>query len=363
MRSVTAIAVLVLTAVAAPAGAPDEAQPKGYDEFRAAWRAFADPVKKAPKAPIPLEVRQDARIAALPHMQAAVAADPRNPSYHAALAYIQMEAAKYREAKKSIDKAIDLERRDPLLYLLRGQAEAALGNLEPDKAADKSETALRAFEEAARLDRGSSLPLLQSASVALDAGRADLAAAAVERALKRFRFVLRPLPLPEPFDPRPDVSTRMWQYVQLGQWQQLVARCTNVQRAWLKLGGEKEAAGEVDAAYGIYQQALEIGRRVGAAEPNIFITVNYGIQMMYKAYAELARVAEATGSSELGRWRGETGVLDIGQQDLYGAFKRYEKRLKENPPASVDALLALEAKLVRQTILGIGLMPAPAPKD
>jgi hypothetical protein len=164
----------------------------------------------------------------------------------------------------------------------------------------------------------------------------------------------------------------MWQYVQLGQWQQLIARCANVERLLLKLGvtGEEAAKpapdadpAEPDAAKlaevaEIYRRALGVARLVGSAEPNLFIAVVSGLDMMEDAYAGLLRVALATGSNEAQRWDGEMGVLAIGRQHLYAALQRYEKQRDEDPPASIDELLQFEAELLRQTILGIGLRPA-----
>jgi tetratricopeptide (TPR) repeat protein len=355
--------VLLLAVIAARADEARKPKPEGYQEFHAAWQAFAAPAKEKRQEPISLDERQQARLAALPHMQAAVDANDRDPAYRAALAYIQFEAAKYQQAKESIDKAIDRERRDPLLYLLRGRTEAALAQLGPDTAAERIDPALRAFDDAARLDPANSLPLLQAASVALHVGRRDLALSKVEKALERPRFVLYPLPLPEAFDADPGQSIRMWQYVQLTHWQQLLARCINVQRVLLKAGEEKEKAEDPAAAERYYRQALEVGRRTGAAEPNLIMAVNYGIGMMDQAYAWLARLAEATGSSELARWTGESGVLYLGQQDLLGANQRYWQRLAEDPPASIAELLRFEASLVRGVILGIGLTPVASKKD
>jgi hypothetical protein len=168
----------------------------------------------------------------------------------------------------------------------------------------------------------------------------------------------------------------MWQYVQLGQWQQLIARCVNVERALFALGAMKESAAkaaeesgaaeqratELAAADELYRQALGVARAVGSAQPNLFITVSTGIDLMEDAYAALLRTALATGSAEAQKWDGESGVVAIGRQYLYGALKRYEKRRSEDPPPSIPELLELEAELVRETVLGIGLRPAGSAK-
>ena len=56
--------------------------------------------------------------------EAAVAANPENAKYQGALAYACLTAGRYQKAKAAIDLAIDHQRKDPQLYLLRGQAEA-----------------------------------------------------------------------------------------------------------------------------------------------------------------------------------------------------------------------------------------------
>jgi len=365
---VRAMLAMVLLLLAAPPMSPAdfaEAQPKGPAEFLAAWQAFAK-VVKSPAAPSP-DARQQARIAAIPHMEAAVEADDANPDYRAALAHIYLSAGKYAEGKDAANHAIDRDRRRPSFYLLRGQAEAALAHMDPETARDRIGPALRAFDDAARLDPSNSLPLLQAASVAIDAGRTDLAEPTVKRALQRPAFRFYRLPVPDGLDSDQTTSLHMWQYIQLGQWAELVARCQNVERTWLKLGEQKLEEEDFEGAETYFREALGIARRTGSAEPNVFIGVNFGMDMLEDAYVRLLRLAEKRENGEAERWRGELGVLQIGRQELRGALQQYLKRLEEDPPRSVDDLLHFEAECVRRTLLGIGLAPAeetePAKRD
>jgi len=360
------ILMLVLVGAAAwasPAIPANQPTPKGEDEFRAAWKAFAAPAR-TPGNLRTAEARQEARLAAMPHIEAALAADPQNPVYHASLAYIRLAAGKYQQAREAIVRALELKQDDPLLHLLCGQAEAALAQMEPAKAGERIGPPLKEFARAAELDPTNALPLLQGASVAFDVGRKDLALPMVKQALDRPRFVLYRLSVPGDLDPDPKVAGVLWQYVQLGQWMELLARCENVAKALLRPGEEKQAAGDLRAAETHYRQALDVGGKIGTAAPSLFITTNVAIDMMEGAYTHLLSVAEAKGSPDAERWRGELAVLQIGRTGLYGALQRYLKRLEEDPPRSIEELLGFEAECVEETILGIGLTPsskAPAP--
>ncbi|MCZ6616805.1 MAG: hypothetical protein O7E57_01630 [Gammaproteobacteria bacterium] len=59
----------------------------------------------------------------------------KNPFYHFAVAQAEFQNSNYELAIYSIDKAIDLKRRNPRFYLLKGLAEQKLGD---DAAAEKS---------------------------------------------------------------------------------------------------------------------------------------------------------------------------------------------------------------------------------
>jgi hypothetical protein len=165
----------------------------------------------------------------------------------------------------------------------------------------------------------------------------------------------------------------MWHYVQLAQWQQLIARCVNVQRGLLKLGAKsmraadadtgeappaEQSAEEIEAAEGLFRQALDLGRHVGSAEPNLFVTVWQGMEMMQNAYEGLAGAAALAGSGDLQRWDGEIGVLAIGRVQLHAALQQYEKRRGEDPPVSIAELLSFEARLVKPIMAGIDLTPS-----
>lgn len=361
-----AFRIAVLAAALAFAGfasgaRAEETCPDGRVEFLAGWREFARPF--APEAKDrTLTARQEARLAAIPHLQAAVAAEAQNQEYRVSLAYVCLTAGRYQKAKEVLDRSIELAPDSPMLRLLQGQAEAALAQMEPAEASTRIEPALASFRRAAKLDPDNALPLLQAASVAFDVARPDLAAPLLELALTRDGCTMYRLPIPAELGSDHPSSLRIWQYVQYEQWAQLIARCGNASKAAVRLGADKEKLGELEAAEQHFREALSVGRAVGAARPNLYISVNAAIDLMEDAYSNLLRVAEARGSEEAEVWRNELGVLQIGRGMLAGALQGYLQEVATSPPDSVEALLALEAEGVRMVIGGIGLTPASAPE-
>ena len=340
----------------APALAP------GASEFRAAWIAFAQPVSPpeagADRTP---EATQTAREAAIPHLEAAAAAAPNNATYYASLAYVCLTAGKYDKALAAINRAIDLERGDPLLYLLRGQGEAALAQLNPEEAAGNIGAAMTAFSRAAQLDPNNALPLLQAASVAIDVGRADLALDNLKKALSRSECRFYWLPVPEDLGSGGPSSLGLWEYAQYGHWFGLIARCQNVAGYCLRLGKEAEEKGDLATAEKRYQWLRRVAGYLGTAEPRLFVTVATSIDMLEDAYSNLARVGEATGSKDTERWKGEAGICQIGRQDLFGALQSYQKDVASGAIASVYQSMQTQAKLVSPVIAGIGLTSKDAP--
>ena len=356
MRSLVTVAILLLATGAAVSKECSEPERAAEREFRSGWTELVAPFR-GDQQTSSLQARQQARLAAIPHFEAAVSGAPGNVSYRTSLAYACLAAGKYQTAKDALDEAIERTRNDPLLYLLRAQAEAALAHMDPDNTAEKVEPAIRSFDEAARLDRGNSLPLIQAASVAFDAGRVDMALSRLEEGLKRPAMTLYRLGIPGDLDPDPATSLKLWQYAQMEHWMDLLIRGQNVVRNVIKLGGIKESEGDLAAASAIFNQALEVSRQIGNARPNTFIAVNVGMNAMEDSYASLARVAEATGSREVDKWRGEMGVLNIGRQQLYGALQAYMERIDNDPPASVEELLEIQGRSLSWTMMGVSLSP------
>jgi len=355
-----AIAALVVLAVGAAAAAcSDQPASEGEREFRAAWVAFTASVAGPPEARTP-EARQQARLDGIEHMDAAVKADPSNAAYHISLAYVCLAAGEYARAKEAAARAIELKGDDPLPYVLQGQAEAALARTGGDGAGEGIEAALKAFDDAARVDPKNSLPLMQGAGFAFEVGRADLALPRAEQALGREGIVFPRLPLP--FDLYADRTGAIdaWQYVQYGHWMMLLTGCQNAARALLRSGEGKLEAEDAEGAEADFRAALEMGRMVGMSRPSLFVTSHTAINMMEDAYARLLRVAQIQGSREAERWKGETGVLYIARGDLFGNLQNYLKGLKEKPPGSAEELLRLEAAAVEYALLGIGVTPPTA---
>ena len=332
--------------------------PKGDAEFRAGWLAFAEPAEN-PGADRSFDARQQAKLTAIPHMEAAVAANPGNVDYQTGLAYVYLSAARYDKAKEAINKAIDKERRDPLLYLLRGQAEAALVQMSPEDVSKRAGPALTAFSRAAELDPKNALPLLQAASVAFDCDRSDDALAYLQKALARPECRLYRLPLPDHLRPQPTEWLRTWQYIQLGQWYEIISRCQNVAHFLTRLGQESEQAGNLGKAYECFRLARQVGGRIGTIQPHMFITMNTAIDVLEDAYANLTRVAKATGNKDAQRWEGEAGIVRFGRQELYAALQAYTEQLTKTPPPSPEEALKVEAKYLGSIIAGIGLPLAP----
>ncbi len=350
-----AIAAVVLVAMVT-ASAADSDRPPAESEFRAGWVAFAS-VKPGPDGKLTLGAQQEARVAAAARMEAAAEADPGNAVYQASLCYVCLAAGKYARAAEAIDRAIKLKDDDPLFYMLRGQAQAALAHMVPQEAGERILPALTAFEEAARLDPTNALPLVQAASVAVSVGRMDLALSRIERALERPTARLYRLWVPFDLHPERDASINAWQYVQYGYWTSAAARCQNVGMALLSLGAQKMKDEDLDGAARGFRKALEVGRAVGMAEPNLFITVHVAINMMEGAYGGLLQVAEAGHGGNAEQWRGEMGVLQIARTELQNRLQVYLNRLKEDPPETADELLALESDSVERALLGMGLTP------
>jgi hypothetical protein len=338
----------------APALAP------GESEFRAAWIAFAEPITK-PAADRTPEERQTAKEAAVSHLEAAVAAAPNNAAYHASLAYVCLTAGKYDKALTAINRAIDLKRGDPSFYLLRGQAEASLAQLKPEEAAKNIGPAMTAFSRAAELDPNNALPLLQAASVAVDVGRADLALDRLKKAVSRSECRLYRLPVPEDLGSGGVSSLSLWEYAQYGHWFGLIARCQNIAGYCLSSGKEAEGKGDLVAAEQRYRWARQVASCLGAAEPRLLITANAAIDILEEAYSSLARVAQAAGSKEAERWKGEAGICEIGRIQLLGALQSYQKDVASGAITSVYQSLQAQAKLVSPVIAGIGLPIKDAP--
>ncbi len=338
----------------APAPAPGDA------EFRAAWIALAEPASK-PAADRTPETAQIAREAAIVHLEAAVAAAPKNATYQTSLAYVCLTAGKYDKALAAIDRAIGLERGDPLLYLLRGQGEASLAQLNPEEVAKNIGAAMTAFSRAADLDPNNALPLLQAASVAIDVGRADLALDNLKKALSRPECRLYQLPVPEDLGPDSLSSLGLWEFAQYGHWFGLIARCKNVASYCLRLGKEAEEKGDRATAEERYQWLRRLASHVGTAEPRLFLTVATSIDMLEDAYTNLARVGKAAGSKDAEHWSGEAGVCQFGRQELLGALQSYQKASADGAITSVSQSLQAQEKLVSPIIAGIGLPIQDAP--
>ena len=354
------VALLIIGPVLADDAVPTAK--KGETEFRAGWLAVVAP-RQSDQTGNALQARQEALLAAIPHFDAAVVAEPDNADYRTALVYTELAAGKYQLAYDAVSEAIARKKDRPLLYLLRAQADAALAHMDPETAPDKAEKAIQSFEDAAHLDPTNSLYALQAASIAFDAGRGELALKKIEEALQLPGITLHRLPIPGDLDPDRTTAIQMWQHMQMSHWSTLLARCQNAARMASRLSKQKLDAGELDAAEALLTQALEIGRQIGNAKPNLFITINSALNVMQDAYAGLAAVAKARQDpAEEGRWTGEAGVLTIARQDLYAAAQRYVKLINEQPPASIDDLLQEEAEQVAHTMLGSALSPTAEPK-
>jgi len=392
VRRFPILIVLLACTAAACAGENPAPQAAGLGEFREGWRQAAGPVQKT-EGKGALTARQEALLAAIPLFEAAAAADPGNTYYRVGLGYTYLAAGRYQQAKETIDQAVGRDRKDPLLYLLRAQAEAALAYMNPQTKAKEIDTALRSFDDAAHLDPANSLALIQAASVAFEVGKQEVALAKLEAGLARPAMTLYRLPIPGDLGPSPleyaasrakitegllpglwwerlkpecqdkcqkmcqAESIKMWQYTQMSQWGEMVARCQNAARMTLKHGKGKEDAGDLAGAEAAYKQALALGRQVGNAQPNLFITVSVSLNLMEDAYTNLARVADAKKSREVEAWKGEAGVISIAREELFAKLQSYMKRLDEGPPASIEADLALEAESVARPMLGVGLSP------
>ncbi len=326
----------------------------GKTEYRAAWLAFTDPVHKKPSE-VTLEVRQTAMEAAIPHLEAAVAANPDNVVYEESLAYVCLAAGKYQKGLDAVNAAIKLERGDPLLYLLRGQAEAAVAQQDPKEAPQHIGPAMTAFARAAELDPKNALPLLQAASVAVDLERPDLVDSNLTKALSLPKCVLYRIPVPEDLGDSAADSLKVWEYAQYGHWIGLLARCRNVADDCLRRGKQEEDKGNLAAAAEHYQKVREIAVHLGTIEPRLFITVNMAIDMLQDAYRNLARVDKAMGNEDAQRWEGEAGICNIGRQQLFGALKTYQNEVSSGSITTVEESLKRQAELVAPVIAGIGL--------
>jgi tetratricopeptide (TPR) repeat protein len=387
MRNAFGACLWVLAAVAVSGLSAQAALPKGAEDYREGWRIFATP-KAGPDQKVTLESRVTARKAAVPKLEAAVSADPTSLKYRTALVYVLLSASEYEKAKTQVDAAIKRERRDPLLYLLRAQAEAALAQMDPAKASNNIGPAITALDRAAELDPTNSLPLLQAVSIALDLDRLDLALPRLERALKLSDCRLYSLSVPFDLDPRPAVAVNLWQQIQFTYWFDLLARCQNAARGVIRLGDQEVKTGDLEAAESRYQQAREIGRRVGRAKPYLFLTVGTAVDILDPAYQRLAAIAQGQADAagrraeeakkagqdsaafdqeaarwkhEAEKWNGERGVLRFGASQLQEALGSYRQQLAGNPPPSIETLTHLEAQWLTSIMAGIGLDPEKVP--
>jgi tetratricopeptide (TPR) repeat protein len=353
-------AALLVTAGAAGAARRAPGPPKGEAEYREGWLALVAPSRDAKQANS-LEARQKARMEAVSHLEAAAAADPQNAKYQASLAYISLLAGRYSQAKQAIDLAIDRERRDPLFYLLRGQAEAALAMMDPATASKEIGKAMDAFDRAGQLDPKNALPVLQAVSVALDVDRLDLAGPRLKQALARPESRLYQLAVPTDLVPaRPD-ALRLWETIQMMCWGDLLARGRNVSEVLLRLGSQEEMKGNLSAAESYYRDAYRVAKKAGRTQPRVLLSVGTAIDTLDHVYFALARVAKAQQDPAAERWEGERGVLSLCRTELERAVGAYFADLKANPPDSVEAMLARESQACKKAYDGAGMeLPEPA---
>lgn len=343
----------VLAAAGMAAAQPAAPVPAGQAEFRAGWMALAEPVSESlPESPA--EQLQRAREAAIPHLEAAVAAAPEELAYQTSLTWAYLLAGKYQKALDTINRAIARERGDPLLYLLRGQAEAALAQLKPEEASSRIGPALVAFARAAELDPQNALPLLQAASVAVDVNSPEQAVSYLKQALSRQQCRLYRLPIPEDLGMGPAGHVKTWERLQYGFWAGLLARCRNVADFCLRTGKELEDKGELAGAEERYLWARSVASLVGRAEPRLFITVNTGIDLREDVFGHLAQVGKALGRKEAELWANEPGICEVGRQHLFGALQAYEEKLAKGEVGSVAEALELQGRLVSPVIAGVG---------
>lgn len=379
--------VLAAFVLGSLSGAAQAALPKGAEDYRAGWRTFATP-EPGPDNQITLESRQRARTSAIPKLEAAVAADPASVKYRTALVYVLLSASEYQKAKTQVDAAIKRERRDPLLYLLRAQAEAALAQMDPAKASSNIGPAITALDRAAELDPTNGLPLLQAASIALDLDRLDLALPRLQRALERPDCRLYSLLVPFDLDPNPVAAIGLWQHIQFTHWLELLARCQNAAKAVIRLGDQEVRTGDLDAAVSRYEQARQIGRKVGRAKPYLFLSVGTCMDILDPAYQRLVAVAQGRADTakrgaeeaakagqdaaaldqeaarwqrEAEKWEGERGVLRFGASQLRAMLEGYRAQLAKSPPPSPEALLQMESRWLAGVMAGIGLDPEKPP--
>lgn len=382
MRSALVLFVLLLL-ISTVAAAEDDLSPPqtAAASFRAGWLEIARP--NAALGQSRTEAYQNALTNAIDHFQAAVEAEPSSGDYRIGLVYACLAAGKYQRAYDEVREAIGRDRDNPLLYLLRAQAQAAFVYVDPDNRGQWFQDAMQSFEDAAALDLENSLAYVQAASVAYDAEQNETARNKLDQALARSGMRLYRLPIPEDLGSSQGESLRLWQTAQLRQWWELVSRAQNAANKLLKSGEayEEVAARALESQHGAgdtselseetrsylqtaeerYRTALELGRLIGNTQPNLVITVNSALNVMQDAYNHLASVARSSGSPEAARWEGESGVIQIGRQGLLGALTAYQQCVETEPPASVGELLKLEGGQVAGTMLGVALSPTEKP--
>ena len=382
MRNALVLLLLILL-VSTVAAAEDELSPsqQAQASFRAGWLAIARPNMALGQSK--MEAYQNALTAVVQDFDAAVKADPDSADYRISLVYACLAAGKYQWAYNEVREAISRDRDNPLLYLFRAQAQAAFVYVDPDNRGQWFKDAMQSFEDAAALDPDNALAYVQAASVAYDAEQNETARTKLEQGLSRAGIRLYRLPIPEDLGSTQTESLTLWQTAQLRQWAELLSRAQNAANKLLKSGEayEKLAAraresrdeaadsselseaerSHLQTAEERYRTTLALGRQVGNARPNLVITVNSALNIMQDAYDHLAHVARSLGSSEAARWEGESGVVQIGRQGLFGALTAYKQCIDTQPPASVAELLKLEGGEIASTMLGVALSPTEKP--
>jgi len=371
-----------LASIPTPPPSPSRPSQGSYEVFDEHGKKVGEARPKSWQ-PTPEDYRK-ARDLAVSHMSRAAEADPKNVTYQASLSYWAYASIQYDKAKDAADAALARERRDPLLYVLRGQAEAALVMLDPVKAGGNIGKAMTAFDRAAELDPQNALPVLQAVSVALDVDRLDLVQPRLKQALSRPACRLYRLSIPADLQTGKAESLRTWEQLQMGLWSGLLARCQNVSTRLLRFGRQEEKEGKLDAAEANYRQALAVSRLVGRAEPHLLITLGVAMDMLDPTYAALSRfaaarqqeaeakgdaVAAARWKGEVEHWQGEAGILVIGRAELEADVTRYFEAVAKTPPATPEEMLKIESQTIERAYLGVGLgekepakAPAPAPR-
>jgi Tfp pilus assembly protein PilF len=312
------------------------------DVLHDAWAAYCAPALDPASYPTQADI-QRARQTAIALLEQA---DRKDATARKSLGYFYLRNYQYIKAKEQFEAGIKRDGKDPVMKYLLAQTKSVLLLAEPDTMREQCKEPIEEFRRAAAREPDNALPLLQSASVAFDCGRPDLALNIVTEALKRPAYRLYSLPVPTDLSDDPVKATKAWWWAQSELWTDTINRTSNCVRWLVQYADRAYKSRAIADSDKLYNQAAQAGALMCKATPPLASATSAGLEAQRQALSAQSicytkgRPDEATAvCAKLAKVQEAQKVLETKWQ---------EQRVTEIalPPASVDAIMAAQKKLV-----------------